>query len=88
MMIRQVLWGFEEDLYEVAEYHYVTYQLEYILHINEKNYNLFVNRLDKTLLESNPLPMQASTMAPSARIKRRRSNFLRARKSYLQIPYS
>jgi hypothetical protein len=88
MMIRQVLWGFEEDLYEVAEYHYVTYQLEYILHINEKNYNLFVNKLDKTLLESSNLVMQVSTMAPWARTKRRRNSFPTARKGYLRIPYS
>lgn len=33
-MIRQILWGFEEDLYEIPEYPYVAYQLEYILHIN------------------------------------------------------
>ena len=51
-MARQLLWGFEEDLYEKSEYYYVAYYLEYILHIAEKNYNFFLNRLDKSILES------------------------------------
>jgi len=49
-MIRQVLWGFEEDLYEQSEYHYVAYQLEYILHINEKNNHYFSNKIDNIIL--------------------------------------
>ena len=50
IMIRQILWGFEEDLYEPSEYYYVGYYLEYILFINEKNNNYFTNKLDKSIL--------------------------------------
>jgi hypothetical protein len=51
-MIRQLLWGFEGDLYEPCEYHYVAYYLENILHINQRNNNLFLNRIDKSIIDS------------------------------------
>ena len=51
-MARQVLWGFEEDLYEPAEYPVASYYLEYILHIHQKNSQNFFNKLDPGLLSS------------------------------------
>jgi hypothetical protein len=70
-MIRQVLWGFEDDLYEQSEYHYVCYYLEYVLHINEKNNNYFTNKLDKSILDSKFGITQVTTTSLS--LKNRKS---------------
>lgn len=85
-MIKQILWGFEGDLYEPCEYHYVCYYLEYILHINQKNNNYFLNKLDKAFLESTKCYIQTSTARPSARNSR--NNCMKVRKGHFLMPFS
>jgi hypothetical protein len=77
LMVRQILWGFEEDLYEASEYHYVAYHLEHLLHICEKNSTVFMTRvdaIDRSISVSSSRSTQVSTRARSPRTRSARSS--------------
>lgn len=76
LMVRQVLWGFEEDLYEPSEYHYVAHHLEHLLHLCENNSTVFMNRvdaIDRSISVSTCCSTQVSTRALWRRTRSARS---------------
>ena len=69
-MIRQILWGYEEDLYETAEYAVAGYYLEYILYIHYRNSQNFLNKLEPGVVESNLSVIQAAWTGRSTKSRR------------------
>lgn len=51
-MVKQMLVGFENLLYEDSEIKYVLYVLEGVLAISQRNSQIFLKKIDKTILQS------------------------------------
>lgn len=51
-MIKQILVGFEHNLYELSELKYVFYVVESVLGIIQRNGQIYLHKLDKTILQS------------------------------------
>lgn len=52
-MIKQMLVGFEINLYDLSEIKYVFFVLENLLGVAVRSSQIFLRRLDKTIIQSN-----------------------------------
>ena len=63
LTIRQILTGFEINLYQPSELIYVLYVLENFLTIFERNSQIFIRKIDKAIYTSKPSHIQIFTKA-------------------------
>ncbi len=51
-MIKQLLVGFQQNLYELNELKYVFYVVENIIGISQRNGQIYLRKLDKAIFQS------------------------------------